>query len=193
MRKAAGAVTFLGSFPGELPKVGLPEVAFAGRSNVGKSSAINALLRTRKAARVSGTPGRTQAINLFRLGQVLCFADLPGYGFAKVPEEIAAAWKPLIERYLGERPELRLVVLFVDASVPPQAMDAALLDGLVEAEIPVQVVATKADRLSRNELRASLAALTEAHGLDEAPLPFSGRTWDGVDALWDRIEGACRR
>ncbi|MCB9681422.1 MAG: YihA family ribosome biogenesis GTP-binding protein [Alphaproteobacteria bacterium] len=192
MRRAASQLTFLGSFPAELPDTGLPEVAFAGRSNVGKSSALNTLLRTGKAARVSSRPGRTQTINLFQLGDVLAFADLPGYGFAKVPDHVAAAWKPMIEAYLGERPTLRLVVQLVDARLPPQEMDAGLLDGLRAFDVPVLVVATKIDKLSKHQRKPALAVLRDGLDLpDDQPIPFSARSGEGYDAVWDRIERAC--
>ena len=108
-----GKVTFIGSFPGELPAANLPEVAFAGRSNVGKSSAINGVLGRKKAARVSRSPGRTQAINLFEVNGRFMLADLPGYGFAKVPDEVQRQWKGMVEGYLGGRDTLRLVVVLV--------------------------------------------------------------------------------
>lgn len=184
---------FLGSFPGEVPSTGLPEVAFAGRSNVGKSSALNALLGTRKAARVSSRPGRTQAINLFDVGGRVGFVDLPGYGFAKVPDEVAAAWKPMIEAYLGSRDELRLVVVLVDARLEVQPMDAGLVHGLRDAGLPTLVVATKLDKLSKHQRKPSLQRLRDGLGLtDEQPIGFSSQTREGVDDVWRRIDAACR-
>ena len=125
-------VEFLGTFPGRLPEAVLPEVAFVGRSNVGKSSAINALLNRKKAARVSGTPGRTQAVNLFRVSSVICLADLPGYGFAKAPDGARRAWGRLVRRYLLTREALALVVCLVDARHPAQKVDIEMLDLLSE-------------------------------------------------------------
>lgn len=193
MRNQAGRVTFIGTFPGALPDVGLPEVAFVGRSNVGKSSALNALLGARKAARVSGRPGRTQAINLFRIGDAACFADLPGYGYAKVPDAVQEAWKPMIEGYLGDRETLRLVVLLVDARLEAQPMDMALVEGLQAAGVPTLVVATKMDKLSKHQRKPALHKLRSGLGLsaDMPLLPFSSKTGDGKDALWDRLEAAC--
>jgi GTP-binding protein len=194
MRKHASSARFVGSFPGELPVLGLPEVAFAGRSNVGKSSALNALLGSRKAARVSSRPGRTQAINLFQLGSAGCFADLPGYGYAKVPDHVADRWKPMIESYLGDREALRLVVLLVDGRHDVQDMDAALLEGLRAFDMPVLVVATKVDKLRKHEKKPRMRQLREGFGLaEDQPLPFSARTGEGRDELWRRIESACRR
>src|SRR5262245_16898389 len=97
MRDAGGAASFVGSFPGALPALGLPEIAFAGRSNVGKSSALNVLLGRKNLARTSNTPGRTQQVNLYKVGEHCVFADLPGYGFAAVPEAVRAQWKPMVE------------------------------------------------------------------------------------------------
>lgn len=191
LRRQAGQSTFLGSFVLELPATGLPEVAFAGRSNVGKSSALNALLQ-RKVARVSSTPGRTQTINLFQVGRGAVFADLPGYGYAKVPEEVLRAWGPMVEGYLGGREALRLVVVLIDGSIPAQPVDRTLLDGLRAAGLPVLVVATKIDRLSKHRRKPALAALRAEHELPpDQPLGFSAHDREGLDALWEHIEAAC--
>lgn len=191
MRKQVGALEFVGSFPGELPSLDLPEVAFAGRSNVGKSSALNTLLNRKKAARVSGRPGRTQMINLFRVGTACVFADLPGYGFAKVPEAVREEWGAMIERYLAERDELRLIVQLVDARHEPQAMDLELAQGLRAVELPLLVVATKVDKLKGNARRKHLEALRRAFGLPQGqPVAFSSVTGEGRDAVWDAIEAA---
>ena len=192
MRKQVGDLGFLGSFEGDdLPDVGLPEVAFAGRSNVGKSSALNTLLRSKKAARVSGRPGRTQRINLFKVGSACVFADLPGYGFARVPDAVRAGWKPMIENYLGGRESLRLVVLLIDARREPQELDLDLVDGLEEAGIPFLVVITKADKLAKHARKPAFQKLAAAYGLDHEPVPFSSVTGEGRDKVWDYIEAAC--
>jgi GTP-binding protein len=175
-------VTFLGSFPKELPETGLPEVAFAGRSNVGKSSALNTLV----------TPGRTQAINLFTVDERVVFADLPGYGFAKVPDAVRDAWKPMIERYLAERARLVLVVVLVDVRRDVQEMDGQLLYSLIEARIPSLVVATKADKLSRAALHRQLAAIRSGYRLHgDQPLAFSSASGAGRDQVWAAIDAAC--
>ena len=192
LRNAAGRVDFIGSFPSGWPELGLPEVAFAGRSNVGKSSALNTLLGGRKAARVSGRPGRTQAINLFRLGQGCVFADLPGYGFARVPESVQEAWKGMVEGYLSERTELRGVVVLVDSRRDPLALDLALIAGLREFGMPMVVVATKIDKLKRSQRDRQLAKIRRGFGLGaKDPVPFSSVTREGKDAVWDRIEALC--
>ena len=185
--------TFLGSFPDPalLPAAGLPEVAFAGRSNVGKSSAINALVN-QKIARSSRTPGRTQALNLFEIQGRFILVDLPGYGYARVPEAVRIAWGPLVEGYLLQRPSLRLVVALIDASLPAQELDADLIAGLRGTDVPLAVVATRVDRLGKAERKPTLARLAAAHGLalDEMT-PFSSKTREGVTELWAMISKSC--
>jgi GTP-binding protein len=191
MRHLAGATTFIGSFPSDTPVIGLPEIALVGRSNVGKSSAINRLLM-RTTARVSRTPGRTQTVNLFRLGDGMVVADLPGYGFAKVPDAVHATWDTMMADYLGGREDLRLVIVLVDARREPQELDRAMLDLLEHYAIPSVVVATKVDKLTRNQRHAALGALRRGLVLPaDQPLAFSSHTGEGRDALWDRIERAC--
>jgi len=172
----------------------MPEIAFAGRSNVGKSSALNCLLNSRKAARVSQRPGRTQAINLFKVGKGCVFADLPGYGFARVPESVQRQWKGMVEGYLAERTDLCLVVVLVDARREPQEMDGALIYGLIEAGIPALVVATKVDKLKRRERTKSLAKIRDGLRLPAGqPVPFSAVSKEGRETVWDRIEAAARK
>ncbi|MEE2750684.1 MAG: ribosome biogenesis GTP-binding protein YihA/YsxC [Myxococcota bacterium] len=184
-------VAFLGSFPGALPRTNLPEIAFAGRSNVGKSSAINRLLSTTKVARVSKTPGRTQAVNLFEVEGRLVFSDLPGYGFAKVPESVQIGWKSMVEDYFTNREELRLVVLLLDPRRKPQEMDAELLWGLRQARLPVLVLATKIDKLTRNKARTALREMRKNYGLKpEECLAFSSLKGDGVEEAWTVFERA---
>ena len=184
-------VEFVGSYPGALPALGLPEIAFAGRSNVGKSSALNTLVRHKSIARVSRTPGRTQAINLFRVDDRVAFADLPGYGFAEVPDAVREAWKPMIEGYLGEREELKLVVVLIDVRREVGELDGALLYGLAEARIPALVVATKCDKLGKQQLARQIAALRRGYHLPEGqPIAFSSQTGAGRDAVWAAIDAA---
>jgi GTP-binding protein len=177
----------------QFPKTGAPEIAFLGRSNVGKSSLLNALVGD-KAAKVSRTPGRTRAINFFALldqkhRRKLIFADLPGYGYAKISKFISAGWPAFIEPYLAGRATLALCICLVDANVPPQASDRQLFDWLRAAGREFLVVATKVDRLSGNERVRNLAALKKGHELDEI-LPVSARSGYGVKELWSRIESA---
>ena len=184
-------VTFLGSFPGELPSSDLPEIAFAGRSNVGKSSAINALLGRKSAARVSRSPGRTQAVNLFDVDGVYLLADLPGYGFAKVPIEVQHQWKGMVEHYFATRAGLRRVVCLVDSRLPPQKLDLDLIAGLRAAEIEHYVVATKVDKLPKSKRKSMLQKL--ASGLATPSLhALSTLNGEGVEALRLAIRGWVR-
>ena len=193
MRNQVGALSFIGSFPRDWPVLDLPEIAFAGRSNVGKSSALNCLLNSRKAARVSQRPGRTQAINLFKVGKACIFADLPGYGFAKVPAEVQRQWKGMVEGYMADREALRLVVVLVDARRKPQELDGALIFGLVEAGIPLLVVATKVDKLKQRDRKKNIKAIRDEFRLPAGqPVAFSAVSKEGREIIWDHIESAAR-
>ncbi len=173
------------------PAPSLPEVAFLGRSNVGKSSVINTLIGD-KIARTSSTPGRTRSINFFEVrwpgkpqAEVI-FADLPGYGYAKLSREISQEWPKFIEPYLNDRPTLALCLALVDVNVPPQASDRQLLDFLNSSGRDFLLIATKSDRLSNNQLRNALKGLAEAY--PTAPvIPFSAKTRAGRDEVWRKI------
>jgi GTP-binding protein len=171
-----------------------PEIAFLGRSNVGKSSLLNSLAGT-KLARVSNTPGRTQTINFFavdigkpKLQPEMIFSDLPGYGYARVPLAIVGEWPKFIEPYLADRESLRLCICLVDSNIRPQKSDAQLIEWLEKKGRSFIVVATKADRISGNELAKSLKALTNEFGVK--PLPYSSKTGKGRDDLWRIIRHA---
>jgi GTP-binding protein len=184
-KRLIGQVEFLGSFPRNPPPAELPEVAFVGRSNVGKSSAINALLVRKAVARVSGTPGRTQAVNLFRVGETLCFADLPGYGFARVPPKVRQAWKRLITGYLYNREGLSLVVQLVDARHDAQKADIEMVDLLQDTGVPFIVVATKVDRLKRSKIEGQFKKIATGLGIPRKQLiAFSATEKTGVDVVW---------
>ena len=175
----------------QFPSPDVPEIAFLGRSNVGKSSLLNALVGE-KAAKVSQTPGRTRAINFFALldpsqRRRLVFADLPGYGYAKISKSISAGWPAFIEPYLAIRSTLKLCVCLVDSNVPAQQSDGQLLDWLRAAGREFAVVATKADRLSGNERTRNLLSLKKGLELDEV-LAVSAKTGYGVKELWSKIE-----
>ena len=177
----------------QFPTPDVPEIAFLGRSNVGKSSLLNALVGE-KAAKVSSTPGRTRAINFFALldpsqRRRLVFADLPGYGYAKISKSISAGWPAFIEPYLAIRSTLKLCICLVDSNVPPQQSDGQLIDWLRAAGREFAVVATKIDRLSGNERTRNLLALRKGLELDEV-LAVSAKTGFGMKELWGRIEGA---
>ena len=174
----------------QFPAPDVPEIAFLGRSNVGKSSLLNTLVGE-KTARVSQTPGRTRAINFFALldpsqQRKLVFADLPGYGYAKISKSISA-WPEFIEPYLAIRSTLKLCVCLVDANVPAQESDRQLIDWLRAAERDFAVVATKIDRLSGNQRTRNLLALKKGLELTEL-LPVSAKTGYGLKELWARIE-----
>jgi GTP-binding protein len=179
--------------PAQFPEPDVPEIAFLGRSNVGKSSLLNKLVGE-KAAKVSQTPGRTRAINFFALlnqsqKRRLIFADLPGYGYAKISRSISAGWAAFIDPYLAIRSTLKLCVCLVDSNVPAQENDAQLFDWLRGAGREFVVVATKIDRMSGNERTRNLLALKKGLELDEI-LPVSAKTGYGVRELWTRIETA---
>ncbi len=180
----------------QFPRPEAPEIAFVGRSNVGKSSLLNALVGE-KAARVSSTPGRTRAINFFAIppargAQRKVFADLPGYGYAKISKSISAEWPAFIEPYLAQRAALALCICLVDANVPPRPNDRQLLDWLRAAGRDFLVVATKIDRMSGNERTRSLAALQRALEVEQI-LPVSAKTGLGIKELWRKIEAAGSR
>jgi GTP-binding protein len=177
----------------QFPVPTVAEIAFLGRSNVGKSSLLNALVGE-KAAKVSQTPGRTRAINFFALldprqQNKLIFADLPGYGYAKISKSISAEWPKFIDPYLAERETLKLCVCLVDSNVPPQPNDGKLIDWLRHVGRDFLVVATKIDRLSGNTRTRNLLSIRNAFDLDEV-LPVSAKTGAGVKELWNRIESA---
>jgi GTP-binding protein len=176
------------------PAPSLPEIAFLGRSNVGKSSVINSLVGS-KLARTSSTPGRTRSINFFEIRwpgkpqPELIFADLPGYGYAKISREISQEWPKFIEPYLNERSTLALCVALVDVNIPPQPSDRQLLDFLSAAGREFLVVATKSDRLSNNQLKSALRTLEEEYSTARL-LPYSAKTSAGRDELWSQIRQA---
>lgn len=173
------------------PAPSLPEVAFLGRSNVGKSSVINTLIGD-KIARTSSTPGRTRSINFFEVRwpgkprPEVIFADLPGYGYAKLSREISQEWPTFIEPYLNERPTLALCLALVDVNVPPQASDRQLLSFLNASGRDFVLIATKSDRLSNNQLPNALKRLAEAYPTATV-IPFSAKTGAGRDEVWNKI------
>lgn len=170
----------------------LPEVAFAGRSNVGKSSLINRLLLRRGLARTSNTPGRTQEINFFSVNDAIGFVDLPGYGYAKVPEPVRRQWGPMVETYLRERRTLRLVVLLMDLRRDPSSEDLQLIEWLSFYGRPCRIVLTKADKLGRGQREARRRQVAEAiRAFPAGPmLLFSARTGEGRETLWREIREA---
>jgi GTP-binding protein len=179
------SVDFLGgmaSAGGWRPDPILPEVAFSGRSNVGKSSLLNKLVRRRKMARVSNTPGRTREINFFDVNHAMMFVDLPGYGFARASKEMRGAWRALIEGYLRTSPQLRGIVQLMDARREPSPDDLQMLDFLAELGVPTIIAVTKIDKLRAREVPEKLAAIVATLGVDDEQLvPFSAVTGAGRD------------
>jgi GTP-binding protein len=174
--------------PAGFPPPALPEVAFMGRSNVGKSSLLNALLGRRQLARTGSTPGRTRQVNFYRVNGACLFVDLPGYGFARVSRSMRAGWRNLVEAYFRRRPP-NLAILLVDARHPLTEMDRDLIEWLQDRDMPFLVAATKCDKLSRNELQKSLNNhLSELHR-PELLIPCSAITRAGIPKLWAAIDG----
>ncbi len=185
-------VDYLGpmaSAGGWRPEARFPEVAFSGRSNVGKSSLINALTRRKKLARVSHTPGRTREIHFFAINDRFTLVDLPGYGYARISKARKAEWRPLIEGYLRTSPLLAGVVQLLDVRHAPTGDDEQMLDFLAEVGAPTIVALTKVDKLSRAEVGRRVAELTEGLGLDaDQVIPFSAHTGLGRDELAEALE-----
>jgi GTP-binding protein len=185
------SLEFLGGMAGAAswrPDSKLPEVAFAGRSNVGKSSLINRLLRRKKFARVSNTPGRTREINFFEVNGKFVLADLPGYGYARISKERKAAWRPLIEGYLRGSPALRGIVQLLDARHEPSVDDLQMLDFLAKLGTPTIIVATKIDKVPRAEPAKRVHDLAKEAGVDlDQIIPFSAVNGEGRDELAEAI------
>ncbi|MCG8416895.1 MAG: ribosome biogenesis GTP-binding protein YihA/YsxC [Proteobacteria bacterium] len=179
------------------PRQTLAEIAFAGRSNVGKSSLINALVGVPNLARTSNTPGRTRLLNWFRVvpqkGDPIYFVDLPGYGYARVSRAMRESWRPLIESYLGERDVLRALVLLVDARRGPESEETDLLEWLGAMAIPVIPVLTKSDKLAKNKRKPAAYAARRAMGVARDPILFSAHTGEGLSDLWRAILSSPQR
>jgi len=172
----------------DYPAPDLPEIAFAGRSNVGKSSLINVLVDRRRLVKTSATPGRTQLLNFFRINDRFCFVDLPGYGYARVPESVRRQWGPMVERYLSKRGCLRGVVLIVDIRRTPKEEELDFLQWLSDRRIPARIVLTKVDKLSKSRRQQRRRAVADA--LSTAPedlVLFSAKTRQGRPDLWAHI------
>ena len=184
-------VEFIGGMAekhGWRPDSPLPEVAFAGRSNVGKSSLLNSLVRRKSFARVSRTPGRTREINFFRVNNEFVLVDLPGYGYARISKEKKAEWRPMIESYLRRTTQLRGIVLLLDIRREPSDDDRAMLDFLAEVEVPTIVALTKTDKLSKAVARDRVGEIASALALEtEQVIPFSAQTGEGRVELLEAI------
>ena len=174
----------------KLPDNDLPEIAFAGKSNVGKSSLINGLLNRKSLARTSAQPGKTQTINFYNVNKNLYFVDLPGYGYAKVSVEIRAKWGKMIERYLHGSPQLKKVFLLIDIRHVPSENDCMMYDWIVDNGYEPVIICTKLDKIKRSQVQKNLKLIREK--LDLVPgttmLPFSAQTKQGRDEIWNLIE-----
>ena len=176
--------------PGQYPEDALPEIALAGRSNVGKSSLINRLLGRKNLARTSSQPGKTQTLNYYRINDFFYFVDVPGYGYAKVSRSERAAWGRFIERYLLGREPLRKVLLIVDVRHPPSKDDQAMYDWLAHNGLPIAVIATKADKIPRSQWQKHVKLVRETLGMPKGDpvILFSSETGQGLDELWKLLD-----
>ena len=184
-------VEFIGGMAekhGWRPESSLPEVAFAGRSNVGKSSLLNALVRRKSFARVSRTPGRTREINFFRVNNTFVLVDLPGYGYARISKAKKAEWRPMIESYLRRTTQLRGIVLLLDIRREPSEDDRAMLDFLAELGVPTIVALTKADKLTKADAREKVAEVSRMLALEpDQVIQFSAQSGEGRMELLEAI------
>ena len=172
------------------PTKRLPEIAFAGKSNVGKSSLINGLLNRRALARTSSQPGKTQTINFYNVNDDLYFVDLPGYGYAKVSVEVKAKWGKMIERYLKKSKMLKCIFLLIDIRHDPSANDKLMYDWIVSNGYKPVIIATKLDKLKRSQIQKHVKMVREGLGLakEDILIPFSAETKQGRDEIWALIE-----
>ena len=177
------------SRPEQYPREDLPEMAFAGRSNVGKSALINCLVQRRKLVRTSRTPGRTQLINFFKINSAFMFVDLPGYGYARVSQSLRATWGPMVETYFDSRPNLRGIVQIMDLRHPPTPEDLSLWNWLRDKNIPAVPILTKADKLSRTKWKPLCQAAGRILGISPSEfILFSTETKQGRDQLLLKIK-----
>lgn len=174
----------------QFPETGLPEVAFAGRSNVGKSTLINGLINRKSLARTSGQPGKTQTINFYNVEDELYFVDLPGYGYARSSKANRASWGKMIEYYLNRRQTLGMILLLVDIRHKPNENDCMMMDYIRTAGLEPLVVATKSDKIKRSQIMKHLKIIKEALNLESTDqiLPFTSMTKAGKDDLWEEID-----
>jgi len=175
--------------PVQYPESSLPEIAFAGRSNVGKSSLINTLVNRKRLVKTSSTPGRTQLINFFIINQTFYLVDLPGYGYARVPASVQKKWGPMVERYLKERTGLQAVTLIMDIRRTPRAEERNFIDWLQMYRIPTIPVLTKVDKLSKTRQNKQVELIASALDIDREQLTlFSAKSRQGKDRLWTLLK-----
>lgn len=176
-----------------MPQTTLPEVAFAGKSNVGKSSLINALMNRKSLARTSSQPGKTQTINFYNINDVMHLVDLPGYGYANASEEVKAKWGRMIERYLQKSQQLKQVFLLIDIRHAPSANDKLMYNWIVHNGYRPVIIATKLDKLKRSQVAKSVKIVREGLNLEKEDIliPFSAQTKQGLEQIWETIESFC--
>ena len=174
--------------PGQYPETAYPEIAFAGRSNVGKSSLINALLNRKRLVKTSSTPGRTRLLNFFLVNQAFTFVDLPGFGYAKVPKSMQRSWKPMVDNYLAARLQLQSVVLLMDIRRTPRQEEQDLLSWLRHYQIPSILILTKCDKLSKSKRIRQLTVIAQRLEIAKTQLIlFSAKTRQGRDIIWEQL------
>ena len=171
----------------QFPAATLPEIAFAGRSNVGKSTLINSLLNRKKLVKTSATPGKTQLINFFKINDKFYFVDLPGYGYARVPESVRRKWQNLVEAYLSERETLRNVVLIIDCRHNPTVQDRQLLEWLEYYQRPSLVVASKIDKLKRGQIQKHLEKIKHDLSIESVPIGHSPTQYGRREEIWKKL------
>lgn len=174
----------------QYPNGDLPEIAFVGKSNVGKSSLINAMINRKALARTSGNPGKTRTINFYNVEDALIFVDLPGYGYAKAPKNEKEKWGKMIEDYLLKRKCLKGIILLVDIRHEPGENDIMMYEWLKHYNYKIIIAATKSDKLKRNQIKKHISVIVNSFGLskEDIVIPFSSETKDGKDSLWEIIE-----
>lgn len=172
----------------QYPELRHPEIAFAGRSNVGKSSLINVLVNRKRLVKTSSTPGRTQLVNFFDINEAMTFVDLPGYGYAKAPKRVVREWGPMVERYLAERRSLKGALLLIDIRRSPREDEFNLVEWFRAHGIPFRVVLTKADKFSNNKRQGNVARVAKELGMKSSELiPFSALSRSGREDVWQAI------
>ena len=188
MRIHAAEFMLSASTISQFPAETLPEIAFAGRSNVGKSTLINSLLNRKKLVKTSATPGKTQLINFFKVNDKFYFVDLPGYGYAKVPESVRRKWQDLVESYLSERKTLRNVVLIIDSRHNPTIQDRQLLAWLKYFQRPSLIVASKIDKLKRGQVENHIQKIKKNLSIESAPLGHSSMQFGSREEIWKKLD-----
>lgn len=173
-----------------LPENTMPEFAFAGKSNVGKSSLINALMNRKSYARISSQPGKTQTINFYNINEALYYVDLPGYGYAKIAQEVKAKWGKMIENYLHHSPMLKCIFLLIDIRHEPSVNDKTMYDWIVYNGYQPVIIATKLDKIKRSQVQKALKVLRTGLGvgMEVTMIPFSSQTKQGREEIWSLIE-----